>query len=140
MTCIHRMTVTLIVAGLLSQARLGGSSHRLAAENPRERPARSPARSERQRASDGKARVTAKLETDTALTGSRWRYAIRVPVRERSGRLVFDNGESIPYTNVTSDIIDGKPAASSIVPPAPPSSGGPEYPQAIVPSPAGNAS
>ena len=140
MTCIHRMTVALIVAGLLAQgiSRAEQSQSPAPRTNPAQKTCTISSTIRVGSEPVAEARVTAKPGDYAALTDSRGRYAIKVPYGW-SGHLVFDNGESIPYTNVTSDIIDGKPAASSILSPAPPSSGGPEYPQAIVPSPAGNA-
>ncbi len=139
MTCIHRMTVALIVVGLLAQG-IGRAeqSQSPAAAGPTTKTCTISSTIRVGSEPVAETRVTAKPGDYTVLTDSRGHYAIKVPYGW-SGRLVFDNGESIPYTNVTSDIIDGKPVASSILPTVPPSSGGPEYPQAIIPSPAGNA-
>jgi len=144
MTCIHRATVALTLLGLLVQsisqaeqsqspASTAGPATKTCTISGTIRVGSEPV---------AEVRVTAKPGDYTAVTDSRGRYSIRVPYGW-SGRLIpemEDGPDSLgSFTNVTSDIIGGKPAALSSSAPAPPSSGEPEHPQAIIPSPAGNA-
>jgi hypothetical protein len=143
MMCIHRRMIALIMASLLVHGvGRAGSSQSPAAASPAKKTCTIAGTLRAGGEPLAEVKVMAKPGEYTALTDSRGRYVIKVPYGW-SGRLVFDNDEpdppSIPYTNVTSDMIDGKPAASLISPPAPSSSAEAEYPRATIPSPAGNA-
>ena len=119
MTCIHRMTVALIVAGLLAQG--------ISRAEPSQSPASTPNPAKKTCTISGtiragnepvaEVRVTAKPGDYTAVTDARGRYAVRVPYGW-SGRLVWgsSNPVEIPYANVTSDMIDGERQPSGVGP------------------------
>jgi hypothetical protein len=87
-------------------------------------------------------KVTAEPGGQSVLTDLQGRYTIQVPYGW-TGRLVFEKPgfvfapDSKQFTNVASDIRDGRSAPSSGSPSAPPSRA-PAHPRAILPGPAGS--
>lgn len=111
MTYIHRMTVALIVTGLLVQGigRAEPFQSPASATNPAKKTCTISGTIRAGTEPVAEARVTAKPGDYTAVTDARGRYALRVPYGW-SGRLVGEgsNPVEIPYANVTSDIINGE--------------------------------
>jgi hypothetical protein len=142
MTCIHRTTLALSLLCLLSSGFDAGTRSRSCASTT-DSPKDFLTISDTIKAGDepmAEVKVRAEPGGYTAVTDDRGRYSIKVPYGW-SGRLVPEiagGPDSLgSFTNVTTDIIDGRPVPSSGRPPMVPS-GTPAYPRAVLPGPAGN--
>lgn len=144
MTCIYRMTVSLIFAGLLATGagRSGSSQDPAAGPSPAKKTC---AISGTLRIGDepiADVRLTAKPGDYTAVTDYRGRYTIQVPYGW-SGRLVIevesdDPRELGPFLNVTTDIVNADRPATGGRSMSPPAQAPPREPQVTVPTAGGN--